>query len=290
MLKKFSILLCMLITVFPAFGQSHAGQGGGSTIDPYILNDNTATILASPIYKNFLGKTQVQPPGPVGGQSTAVILALGQSNITNWHNAIYTPTNALVHQIYIYNGGVYSLADPVVGIDGPPTQGTLLGRLGDKLINASKYARVVFVPIGVGGSSVTDWAVGGGLNHRIGVGVARAKSLGFTFTHIMWMQGEVDSVNAMPQATYTTNLNSVISTVTGLGVTATFWIALETWENGGLPAGSAAIRAAQAAPVNGTTVKQGPDLDTLDGTNRWDLAHFNATGSDAAAGLWNAKW
>jgi hypothetical protein len=76
--------------------------------------------------------------------------------------------------------------NPVLGVDG--TEGTLLCRLGDKLIDAGKYDRVILIAAGVGGTSIVSWAVGGSVNHRIGVAINRAKSLGFTITHVMWMQ------------------------------------------------------------------------------------------------------
>ena len=72
------------------------------------------------------------------------------------------------------------------------------------------------------------------------------------------------------------------------------WIvALTTWDT---RASNSAIRAAQAAVVNHTTIFGGPDLDTLVGTvcsgsacrQAADNTHFTGNGSDSAATLWES--
>lgn len=266
----------------------------GSAVDPFFFAElppgSSSGTIGMSSYVNLDGRTQVDPR-LVPGQSTAVFLTAGQSNGQNCvcsgpgTGVFYTPTNSLVQNLNIYNGGLYTAKDPLLGHDNSLGGGTWQCKLGDLLINAGKYQRVIFVPISIGGTVVSQWAAGGALNARLAAAVRRIEAIGLPLTALLWCQGETDAVNGTGQSAYAASLSSVISTVTGL-ISTKILVALETWDAGALPAGSTAVRAAQAQVVDNITTFQGPDGDTLDNTNRFDTTHWNATGRDNFATGW----
>lgn len=251
-----------------------------SAPDPYVLPEPTdPTIL--PGWKYMDGLTQVSP-ALVSNEATAVLLLGGQSNMANYAQTSFTPVNAKVQVLNIYNGGVYQ-----VGAGSLPGAGGILDcwgkRLADKLISSGKYARVILVPIAISSTFFADWAVGGAMNPRIGVAAKRLASLGLPLTYILWGQGESDNVGATSQASCTTSLNSIIATLQQNFGATPIRIASQSYYLG---ATAANVTNAQAAVLGGT-VLPGPNADSLTSGSRYDNIHWNASGADAIASLWN---
>lgn len=318
-------MLVLLLMVAPCFaGDIYSSSGiDQRTIGLYVQNNSPRS---NETY-NLAGRTQVSAT-LVNGEKTAVIITIGQSTSNNAINtyaqsqidntvldpaAAYTPTNSTkVQNLSIGNKGAVFLAkDPLLGGDlnlsnyGP--------RVADKLINAGTYARVIQVPIAIGGSFCADWQPGGGvaggatqigsLAYRIGltarvlayVGLLNNPNL--TAGFVLWQQGEFDSdVPATSQATYTACLNAVIAEFRRVGITWPFLVALCTRPSDAT-ADRNGIRAAQAAVVNNSAgVYAGPDTDTIGTTtaDRYDGTHFVAAatgsghGSDQQAALWQS--
>jgi len=74
---------------------------------------------------------------------------------------------------------------------------------------------VAFVPCALDGSSVTAWQPGGDHQNRAtlyGSMVVRALRVGGVRC-VLWWQGEIDALNAMPRATYLTNLTALADAV-----------------------------------------------------------------------------
>jgi hypothetical protein len=256
---------------------------GGASSEPYALRDLFDPALYGTPNRNADGLTQVNP-NLVSGETTCVILAAGQSTIANSGNGTYTKTNSKIHCLNIYNGGMYSAVNPLLGVTG--TGENFLIRLADKMITAGKYQRVILVPLAIGSTNASNWAVGGFVNERLGVAALRTLALGLTPTYFIWQQGEADCALGTSQSNFSNSLTSIISTIRGPLPTTPIYISQTTMQNS---ITSSAIRAAQAAAVGGT-VFAGPDTDSLTGTNRQgDGTHFTAAGNDALAGLWNAK-
>jgi hypothetical protein len=105
---------------------------------------------------------------------------------------------------------------------------------------------------------------------------------------IVRMQGENDALGTTTQASYEASVRSELATFRDNGVNAPMYIALETYNGGGLPSNSGPIRSAQAAVVDGVNIFQGPDLDTLGASYRYPRGgtHFSTTGADAGAAMW----
>lgn len=266
--------------------------GRASATDPYILTE----AAAGRGFQDVGGRTQVNPT-LVGGQKTAVIIAVGESTIANYDatnnltcgTVDYTATNSTAQELDIYNGGIYQAKDPLLG--NQSCGGSLLGRLADDLINASVFARVIVVPIAVGGVTMSEWATSGDLSNRISVALGRLVAAGLTSgTSLMAIvqDGANDNVQGTSQASWEASFNSMVSANPGIP----FWFVAEsTYDNG---SASSTIQAAQAAVINGTTILAGPNLDSLTGTScsasacrqASDNTHFTAAGSSSAASLW----
>jgi lysophospholipase L1-like esterase len=260
-------------------------NGGGSASDPFKLND--ITIALSSLYigrgnNNTAAKTQVYP-SLVGGESTAVILVIGQSECTNYTTTpAFTPVNAKNHNLNIHNGGMYSAVDPLLGCDG--AGGNWVSQMADKLITAGTFTRVITAPIAISGASAAEWAPGGVCNHRVGVALARIASLGMTTTHVCYMQGVTDALNGTTKAAYKASVSALFTQLRAAGVTCPILIARNTWTAG---AANATIQAGQDELVDvPNDIHAGADCDSLNDTNRIDQTHWNATGRAAVAELW----
>lgn len=219
------------------------------------------------------------------GTGTGVIITAGQSLSSNSVNAQYTP----VHTVDNYNfmdGSIYTAKDPLLGSDigyAWPT-GCYATRLGDKMIAAGKFTRVVLVSIALGGTTVGQWAAGGGFNHRIAVCAARLAADGITPTYVLWHQGESDTQLGTSQSTYATRMQSVIDQFRAHGISCPIFVAQASWLAGATNSG---IIAAQASVVNiPAGVYPGPNTDTLNATYRQaDNTHMTATGADTMADM-----
>lgn len=256
---------------------------GFSAPDPYVMQSNSP--LSNESY-DYSGLTQVSPVF-VGGESTCVIIGFGDSTISNTVNATYSPTNgSKVQSLSIGNGGVYLASDPQLGAPLTASSGSLLFRLGDKLISNGTYARVIFCLIGLNSAKIADWATGGVLNYRIPIAAKRLAAVGLTPNFVLCQIGANDTVAGTSQAAYAASLQSAIDSFRAAGVSGPFLTALSTYTSGST---SSAIRAAQAGVTNtGASVYDGPDLDTIT-TDRHDGTHFDATGRNSAADLWITK-
>lgn len=224
-----------------------------------------------------------------------IFVTIGQSRITNNSAAGATPyvVTQGVNSINLnpYDGCYYIANDPVLGCSA--SAGYLNsgwhGMMCDKLIVAGKYSKVVVIPCGIGGSSVTQWNIGGVYNDRIRAVSALLTGMGITPTAWLWQQGTTDSIAGMDQNTYQTNLRAVIAYQRGLpGRSSDKWmIAQDTIYGANLT--SSAIRAAQLDVSTDTNNYLGPDCDTMISPTYSDGTHFNGVGNDAVAGLWTTK-
>lgn len=250
----------------------------GAAVDPLALSKGLSGLSG---YSTLDGKSPVDPR-LIPGEATKVIVTIGQSLITNAVDGLYA-AGPKVHNLSLECGGVFQATQPLLGCSygaaGRPSNYAL--HLADKLIAANICARAIIAPIGIGGTTVTQWANGGPVNERIGVLSARLAAHGYVADYVLWHQGESD--HGVSSSTYTSLLNEVISTFRSKGVAAPFLVALASYNNG---ATSTAVRNGQLGTVNGSGVFLGPDLDTLGASYRVDNLHFNQAGANAAANLW----
>jgi Carbohydrate esterase, sialic acid-specific acetylesterase len=216
---------------------------------------------------------------------TAVIVILGQSNAAN-HGAGCYAAKHRVDNFNLYDGRCYHAADPLLGASGE--EGNFATRLGDKLIEAELFDRIILAPIAMGGTTVEQWADEGMFNRRILALIRRLYDASLATDFILWHQGEGNSgVGDVNGRQYRKNLLEVVGTFRRYGINAPFFVALATW-CGDLPHPNAVnIRGGQKATVDPTAgIYLGPDTDMIGVQHRWDKCHFNETGLDLAASLW----
>lgn len=253
-----------------------------SGADPYVVND-TSTALGN---RDTNAKTLSSQSLNIAIRNCILLIA-GQSNVSNSFPTQYTPAHTgSVDNLNLYDGAIYAAADPLLGCSGPTPNfaggsGNFAGRLADKLITANKFDRVILVPIGVDGTSVADWQTT--YCTRILAALARLAYRGMTPTAILWGQGEND--HGTSQAAYTASLTALISMTRTAGYAGPWFIAEQTCLSGAVDTN---VQAAQLAIVNNAAnIWAGPNADSLgSGDRQVDDIHFNDTGSDLYAGLW----
>lgn len=281
-LRHIAVVLCALwCTSAPALAQKVVFS---PSISPYDLSEYLQTG-----YQDTTGKT-VFAGNLNDGKKTFVLTVPGQSNGGNHVNTTYTTASAECLNLNPYSGTLYRYSDPALGAGG--TGGNWVGRLCDKLIAAGTFARVIIIPISVGGSLVSDWTPSGSLYQRLLGGLMRKRALIASITGstvisgTLWVQGEGDNFFGTSQANYQSRFMQVFAAAGALGDAGIWWLPKVTLNAGSV---SATIQAAQTALVNGTTIRFAGDYDSLTGgTNRYDTTHFTQTGGDAAAAMTQA--
>lgn len=182
-----------------------------------------------------------------------------------------------------FRGRYESARDPLPGANGEG--GSPWTRLGDKLIAAGLYDRVVFVPAAIGATEIAQWAPGGILHEDLLRNVREAQQAGFVFTHLLWHQGESDAYLKTSKRDYQARFLGMLNAIRGLGVKAPAFVAVAT-RCGDYPP-NAAVRAAQIGLRNRKLgIYAGPDTDQLGLEFRHDGCHFSNAGLEAHADLW----
>jgi hypothetical protein len=226
----------------------------------------------------YPGKTDVKCPAP--GPDTAVVLAIGQSNIANQaENRITSHYRGEV--VNFFEGKCYLAESPLLGATAE--EGEFLTLLGDRLVDDGAYKNVVIVTSAVGASEIARWRKGGALN---GLMLHALTGLlpGYRVTQVLWVQGEADYAIGTAPAAYTDDFHSLLDTLTEGGVTAPVFLAIATrcvssWKPDN------PIAADQRALVDNRRVFLGADTDALVGTadRRPDGCHFGGRGQVKAA-------
>lgn len=251
----------------------------------------TLTLIASFLLMALPAHAQKATPPPtrkpVAAKPTTtpkphvmVALVFGQSNAGNWGESSKTAGP----NVFFYFRGEFGRAkDPLRGANG--NGGSVWTRLGDKIIAAKLYDRVVFVPAAIGATDIALWAPGGLLHKDLLRNVREAKDAGYTFTHLLWHQGESDAVLGTRKDDYEQRFIAMLAAIRELGVDAPAFVAVTTRCGDYQP--NAEIRAAQTELVNPALgIFAGPDTDQLDLTYRHDGCHFSNAGLDAHAEMW----
>jgi len=223
-----------------------------------------------------------QPPVHEKQQRPRVMVALvfGQSNAGNWGESrrIAGP------RVFSFFRGRYERArDPLPGADGEG--GSVWTRLGDKIIAAGLYDRVVFVPAAIGATEIAEWAPGGRLHQDLLRNVREARRARLAFTHLLWHQGESDAALGTAAETYQARFLAMLAAIRALGVKAPAFVAVAT--RCGEYSPNESIRVAQLSLVNPALgIFAGPDTDQLGPEYRYDGCHFSDQGLEAHAQLW----
>jgi hypothetical protein len=277
-----------------------AGGGGVSSQDPNMLvagfGEPTFSLATPQGYRGTSGKALISP-ALSAPSTTAIIITTWQSNIQSAALGTYTTTNATANNFNIYDGGLYSCVNPIVGAPYPEYLGSNSAncQIADALINAGTYTQVIMVPMAIGGSICSDWAPGGALYQRIVVTMNRLKARGYTaatgFTGHMWILphgGETDGVVGTARATLATCIRAFAQAFVdnGAPTSARFFVPTESMVTN---ATNSTVTNAQADAVASgcATCRAGANVDSLTGgTNRQaDGTHLMQTGAASLAAL-----
>lgn len=230
-------------------------------------------------YSDVSEKQEI-PCGTIDMTNTMVALTFGQSNSTNDGEVRYSPAKSVYN---FYEGKCYKAADPLLGASGD--KGSVWTRLGDMLINNGLYSNVIFVSIGVGGTSVSRWTTDGDLFQRIVETKRQLDQQNMRFTHLLWHQGETDGEIGTEKDDYKTMLADMANGIRRLGINAPLYIAVATRCKGPIKMD---IHEAQLELVGERDdILMGANTDTLsDMDDRYDFCHFSDAGLQKHALLW----
>lgn len=222
------------------------------------------------------------PSTPAGRAAprTMVALVFGQSNAANFGE---TRRVAGPNVLNLRNGLLTRARDPLRGANGQG--GSVWTRLGDKVIAAGMYDRVILVPAAIGATEIAEWVPGMPLHEHILSAIRDAQKRGLAFTHLLWHQGESDAFLKIGYADYQLRFRNMLRSIREHGVGAPVFVSVAT-RCGQYPV-SEEIQGAQMNLVNhDAAIWAGPNTDALDGAFRHDGCHFSAAGLDRAADLW----
>lgn len=257
---------------------------------PASADDPTALRSHAPDYAtetySYSGKTRVHPSA-VSSANTKVVLLLGQSQGCNLGSSHTIVNSNTLYNLSLENGAIYAAADPLLSTTG--TGGCVLTRLYDGLVTSGYCSKALLLSINIGSTGLAEWLPGGIVHYRMAAAAKRLLNVGLPPTEILWMQGETDNIRNTSKATYIAGIQTIRSHLDSLGLTAPMWIAKETWVEGAVDAN---VQDAQTEVVNGTTIKAGPNFDTMDGSYRGTSGaagtDFDDDGVTEAAVRWAA--
>ena len=213
---------------------------------------------------------------------------MGQSNAANYVNHLNKPKKE-VYIFNVFNENFYLAEDPLPGATG--SDGSIWGYLGDSLIDANIAHSICYANIAVGGSFIKDWTPGMPLNRRLLLAIQRLLKLRINIDAILWCQGEAEANSSyISKDEYKKNFMEMYLSIRESGIRAPILVSKSTICNINLSKNTNnrdAVRIASAELVNPSQgILEGPDLDKIGESGRYDGCHFNKDGAKEAARLW----
>jgi hypothetical protein len=225
---------------------------------------------------DYSGKTEAPCPPPTA--RTAIILAIGQSNIAN-HAEVRVATRHPKAALSYFDGKCHVAGSPMLGASGDG--GEFLTLLADRLIDDDVYRSVVIVPAGIGGMPIALWQRNGQLNDML-LHTLKGLPPGYKVTQVLWHQGESDFLLTTPPADYVASFRSLVDVLAENGVDAPLYVAIAT--KCGPWTADNPIAVAQRSLVDGRRVFLGVDTDAVLGPkDRYDDCHLSESGQRKTA-------
>ena len=225
-------------------------------------------------------------------RKTMVILAYGQGNAANGGEVKYTPK----HNVFnVFDGKCYKADDPLLGAT--DNKGSVWGRLADNIIKNKMHENVIIKSIAVGGSPIISWTVNGtGIGYkgklygnyhsRILAANEELKLLDFSITHILWHQGEADTINGTTTAEYKERFLDMLSNLRKNNITAPIYVALASRYH--KQTSQAVIGAQKELIQEHNDILEGPNTDIIDKIDERtkDGQRFSEIGLEKHANAW----
>ena len=153
-------------------------------------------------------------------------------------------------------------------------------RLGDEIIESGMYENVIIKSLGVAGSPIKCWTVDGtgigwggilqgNYHSRIIKANEELRSLGFEITHLIWHQGEADTLaGTITTAEYKESFLNMLGNMRKNGITAPIYVALASrFYN---QTSKEVIAAQQQLIDENDDILEGPNTDNIDNNLKYD--------------------
>ncbi|OHD63705.1 MAG: hypothetical protein A2176_05630 [Spirochaetes bacterium RBG_13_51_14] len=252
---------------------------------PQLLNLKNRIFPLSIGYSDTSSRREIAC-GQIKGGRVMVALVFGQSNSGNHGETMYKPEKPVYS---FFRGRCYEAEDPLPGATGD--SGSVWSRMGDLLISRNLYDAVVFIPIGVGTTTIDQWTAGGYLNPRITNAVRESRAAGMEITHLFWVQGGSEkrtSGDVENKNNYKKNFMTMLRAIRDRGVNAPIYVAVATYNDTGCIKDIQDAQAELVDPATGIYAGANNDLLYRDEKNRWERVHLSHRGLDLCAGEWLA--
>ena len=202
-------------------------------ITPLVVTPPVVTppVVTPPVVNKFdsfgrliFSSEKIEVTCPTQNEGTAVILAIGQSNVANNSSSKIPPKFG--ENIYnYYDGKCYKASSPLLGATGDG--GEFITPLADKLIENNTYKNVVIVASGIGSTPISRWQKDGDLNVMLLETISKLKTA-YKLTQIVWHQGESDFINKTSAKVYVSSFQSLKKSLNDNNVSAPFFISIST--------------------------------------------------------------
>lgn len=250
-------------------------------------------------FTDTTGRTQISP-SLVNGQRTGIFILDGQSLAASHCACGYTVQNPTKVQSVNWAGDqlLYQHQEPCFGGSFWPANQipannwsfpytSVWGMVGDLLINAGVFDRIIFLNYAAGGQKASAFIPGGTLGQRIPVMFHVLNTLGYPghmVSGVISMLGEGDGASLTDPALWKSQRREAIRVSRSFGFAGPWLIPQETYSSGNT---YPLIRTAQAELAAEIGNVLGPDFDALGSDYRGaDNIHPNLTGRNAIASMW----
>lgn len=204
------------------------------------------------------------------------LLVLGQSNVAN--HGVGEAVVAKGGGVW-YGGTMRPLEDPILGGTGKGV--SIWPRVVNGLLDNGIVSDVVVSLRAVGGAGSDEWCAGGKHFHALMNDTSSISACPTPVTHVIFHQGERDTLLNTDQQTYVQRIGSLIEAVSGTW-SGTTWIMCRASYRMGVT--NAAVIAAQNDLIaRHAHCRPGPETDAFGAEYRCDNTHFNTRGLDAFA-------
>lgn len=239
---------------YPPAGQPTTVVGGANIGDGVSGTDNFGSgTLTTTGYTTV--SSAITP-----GETTLVVLVVGQSNSSNYGQTRFDPNMTKVNNLNPYDGLVYKARSPMLGAGHQVfsthlNDGCLWPYVGKLLVDNAVFQRVIFCPVGIGSAASWDWAPSGKYFHRALIGWKRIQDLGYDTNvnvtmAVFWCEGVEDSIEmidgvaGVTAANFKQNFQDFKSAMIARGFVGQFWMPKETFGGGTVHVAYTPIRTA----------------------------------------------